>query len=158
MVDYGLRQVGAEVAERNTCLFLHGTSRDDKRWPDDQWVALGRLLAPLGIAAILPWGSDSEKRRSDALADQIPGAQVPSRLSINEIARVMHTSKFVVGVDTGLTHLAAALGCPVAALYVASDPAKTGVHGASMASNLGHPGLSPRPQDVVDVLARFRVL
>ena len=102
--------------------------------------------------------SDAERRRSEKLAEAIPGARVPGRMSFAELAGLMRSSAFVVGVDTGLTHLAAALGIPVAALFIASDPVKTGAYGAASALNLGNVGSPPESREVLDALAGLKVL
>jgi heptosyltransferase-1 len=157
-VNYGIHAMAICGTERRFCVFLHGTSRSDKLWPEDDWVALGRQLNSMGISVILPWGSDTEQRRSVSLAAAIPGSSVPGRMTIAQMAELMRSSAFIVGVDTGLTHLAAALGCRVAALFVASDPRKTGVHGAALARNLGRIGSAPLSQDVMDALVELKVL
>lgn len=157
-VDYGIRTRAGGSVDSSACLFLHGTSRSDKLWPMESWIALGCELSSMGVHVVLPWGSDAERRRSEMLAEAIPGARVPARMSIAELAGLMRSSAFVVGVDTGLTHLAVALGVPVAALFVASDPVKTGVHGAASALNLGNIGSPPESREVLDALAGLKVL
>ncbi len=155
-VNYGIPAMATRGVERKACVFLHGTSRSDKLWPEDAWVTLGRKLNSMGISVILPWGSDAELRRSESMAAAIPGSSVPGRMTIVQMADLMRSSAFIVGVDTGLTHLAAALGCRVAALFVASDPRKTGVHGAVLARNLGRIGAAPLPQEVMDALMELK--
>ena len=71
-------------------------------------------------------------------------------MSLTELAAQLAAARIVVGVDTGLVHLAAALGRPVLALFCASDPALTGVLATTPAINLGRRG---QPPDVDDVLA-----
>jgi len=59
-------------------------------------------------------------------------------------------SSLVIGVDTGLVHLAAASGAPVVALFGASDPVLTGVIGGSApAVNLGTQGRFPEVAEVM---------
>jgi heptosyltransferase-1 len=82
-------------------------------------------------------------------------ARVPSLAPLAEVARLLAGAAVVVGVDTGLTHLAAALGVPVIALYCGTDPALTGVYGAARARNLGTAGTLPAP---ASVLASLREL
>ena len=55
----------------------------------------------------------------------------------------------VIGLDTGLTHLAAALGRPTLALFTATDPALTGVYAGATARNLGTVGAPPAPTEVL---------
>jgi heptosyltransferase-1 len=45
------------------------------------------------------------------------------------MAALIAGASFVIGVDTGLIHLAAALGVPLVAIFTASDPGLTGPMG-----------------------------
>jgi heptosyltransferase-1 len=125
------------------------TSRDDKLWPEASWVELARAL---GMRVVLPWGSDAERARAERIAREVPGAEVPPRLSLGELGALFTSASQVVGVDTGLTHLAAALGAPTLGLYCGSDPALTGIYGAPRAKNLGAPGKPPAVSEVLQIL------
>jgi heptosyltransferase I len=137
------------------CVFVHGSSRDDKLWPEEHWIAIGRELATRGLKIVLPWGSDNEHARSARMATAIPGAFVPERLELCEVAGLLCAARLVVGVDTGLTHLAAASRVPVVGLYVGSDPRLTGVYSETWHSNLGSCGAQP---DVATVLTALEPL
>ncbi|GAA5163908.1 lipopolysaccharide heptosyltransferase I [Viridibacterium curvum] len=133
-------------------VLLTATSRDDKLWPEAHWVALSELLHARGLHCVLPAGNARERERAERLAAQMPAASVAPPSSLTELASVMQAARCVVGVDTGLTHLAAALDVPVAAIAVSTDPALTGVHGGPSALNLGGIGLIPSPDDVMQRL------
>ncbi len=165
--DYGLRaapQLPIEV-QRPFALLLTMTSRDDKLWPEARWRSLGSALEVGGMQCLLPWGTEDEKRRCERIAASIRGAVVPRRMSLGELASVAGKAHCVVGVDTGLAHLAAALDVPVVGLYRGSDPALTGLFTAGPAGgsanrdarvrNLGGPGAAPA---VDEVLAALRAL
>lgn len=158
--DYGLSLPAASVqeTERRRCVMLHGTSRADKLWPIESWIDLGVRLDAAGIDCVLPWGSDAERGRSEAIAAAVPRAVVPRRMTLVEVAGLLSSSDMVVGVDTGITHLAGALGRPVVALFSASDPALTGVYGAQRSRNLGHIGTPAMPKDVVEALSGLQAL
>lgn len=146
-VDYGLRRA-AQSAGAAT-VFLTMTSRDDKLWPEASWIELGRKLAcPL----VLPWGSEEERARAARIAAALPQASVPPRMAIAELAALFAGARAVIGVDTGLTHLAAALGTPTVGIYCGSDPALTGLYGAPAASNVGAPGRAPAVAEVLGSL------
>src|SRR6185436_19531256 len=118
--DYGLRvpQTGTSgSATRPTALLFTMTSREDKLWPEEHWRSLGRALESRGLHCLLPWGTEEERHRCARIATAIPGAVVPRRMTLAEIAALVSAAHCVVGVDTGLAHLAAALGVPVAGLY-----------------------------------------
>lgn len=149
-VDYGLRLPAssreAPTAPRNpaipTVAFLHATSRADKMWPEPNWIALGRRLADAGFAVVLPWGNGVERRTSERLASSIPGAIVPAAMTLVEAAGLLNDARGVVGVDTGLAHLAVALARPTMGLYLTTSPGLTGLYGNDCAVNLG--GGSPQ--------------
>jgi heptosyltransferase-1 len=143
-VDYGLDRPAGEKSA--TVVFLTMTSREDKLWPEASWIELGKKLScPL----VLPWGSEEERARAGRIAAGLPRASVPPRMAIDALAALFAGARAVIGVDTGLTHLAAALGTPAVGLYCGSDPALTGLYGAPAARNLGAIG---RPPSVAEVL------
>ena len=157
--DYGLRLQSASASGPASgqesgpyVLFFTMTSRDDKLWPEEHWRALGNALARRGHVCHLPWGTEEERRRCARIASAIPGAVVPYRMSLAEIAGLARDARCVVGVDTGLAHLAAALGVPVVGLYCSTDPARTGLHGGGRLWNLGNAGEPPTVPAVLEVL------
>jgi heptosyltransferase-1 len=153
--EYGLRVGDARacVAASNPyVLFFTMTSRADKLWPEEHWRALGRALAGRGLDCLLPWGTGEERRRCARIAAAIPRAVVPHRMPLAEIAGLARGARCVVGVDTGLAHLAAALEIPVAGLYCSSDPALTGLHGSGRLWNLGKAGAPPTVHAVLEAL------
>ena len=157
--DYGLRvegdvpmQAGAH-ASSPYALLLTMTSRHDKLWPEERWRALGAWLQGQGVHCVLPWGTDEERRRCARIATAIPGAVVPQRMPLTDLARLARGARCVIGVDTGLTHLAAALEVPVVGLYCGSNPALTGLHGNGRVHNLGAAGRPPEVAEVQEVFA-----
>ena len=134
-------------------VFLTATSRDDKLWPEAHWIALGEQLAAKGLAAVLPAGNPAERQRASRLAAAIPGALAAPAMKLPELATLLAGARAVVGVDTGLSHLAVALAVPTVALYTATDPGLTGVLGAGFHRNLGGTGRIPAVAAVVDELA-----
>jgi heptosyltransferase-1 len=147
-LDYGLRRLSP--ARDATVVFLTMTSRDDKLWPEESWIELGRSL---DVPPVLPWGSEQEKLRAERIARTLPGARVPPRMTLDELGGLFVSSQAVVGVDTGLTHLAAALGARTVGIYCGSDPALTGIYGAPRAVNLGAMGRAPRVAEVLTALS-----
>lgn len=145
-VDYGIAAPDLPLSWRPQApyvVLLHATSREDKLWQENNWTDLGIWLADKGFASVLPWGSPAEKARSERLARSLPNAVVPPALSLGELATLLASAKMTVGVDTGLTHLAAALKNPTVAIYCASQPGLTGVYATGFARNLGNAGAPP---------------
>jgi heptosyltransferase-1 len=124
-------------------VMLHAASRPAKRWPGERWVELARLLGEQGYAAVFPGGSEAERADARRLAVQVPGAIAAPAMTLVEAAALLGHASGVVGVDTGLTHLAVALDIPTVGIYCATRPELTGLHGAERATNVGAPGETP---------------
>ncbi len=138
-------------------VLLHATSRDDKLWTESNWVALGRQAHQAGLRAVLPWGSDAERARAERLCAEIPDAVCAPRLKLDAAAAMLGRARGAVGVDTGLSHLAAALGIPTVGIYTATDPGLTGLYAGERAINLGGKGAPPAVADVVAALGRMGI-
>jgi heptosyltransferase-1 len=148
--DYGLEAgSGGEAGEAPYAVFLSMTSRADKLWPEERWSALGHAL---GMRVVLPWGSEAERARAARIAATLAHAEVARRMTIEQLARLFARAECVVGVDTGLTHLAAAVGARTLGIYCGSDPALTGLYGAARATNVGALGRSPEAAEVLRAL------
>ena len=154
--DYGIRPPAivrpAWLVKGAYMVLLHATSRADKLWDEANWIALGRFLHGKNIRCVLPWGSEAEQARSMRLAGAIPGAIAPPRLSLNEAANLLGGAQAVIGVDTGLAHLAVALGVPTVGIYTATDPVLTGLYAGTNIVNLGGIGHAPDVAAVIDTL------
>jgi len=129
---------------------FHATSRTDKLWPEDRWRALLAHFGQAGLATLLPWGNVAEEERSRRLASGMPDTIVPPRQTLPELASLVHRAEVVVGVDTGLTHLAAAMGTPTVAVFTATDATLAGVARAGAhALDVGGNGRVPPFDEVV---------
>lgn len=133
-------------------VLLHATSRNEKLWPEANWIALGRHIAQSGWVSVLPWSTPEEEERSHRLAGHIAEAVAPPRMRLEALARLFSQARAVVGVDTGLAHLAAALRVPVVGIYCATDPGLTGVLATANGKNVGGRDGPPTPQAVVAAL------
>jgi len=130
-------------------LFFHSTAREAKRWSNEAWITLGKELASRGYQVVLPWGSPAEKAVSVALAKQIPNALVPPGFSIEDAFKVIAGAALTVGVDTGLTHLAAVMGLPTVEIYCDSPRWKTEGYWAYHIRNVGDKQSPPDAAEVV---------
>ena len=111
-------------------LFLHGTTWTSKRWPLQQWSALGAWIAARGPRVVLPWGNEAERLDAETIAAACNGLVLP-KLGLTALAGWLAHAKYCVGVDTGLAHLAAALATPQLTLYGPTLPQLTGAVGAN---------------------------
>ena len=130
--DYAIAQHFLNDLNANAgqyAVFLHATTRDDKHWPEANWRELIGQLHNAGIRIKLPWGAPHEEARAKRLADGFNYVDVLPRMSLEEIAGVLAGAKFVVSVDTGLSHLTAALDRPNITLYGPTDPGLIGGYG-----------------------------
>ncbi|MCR4302330.1 MAG: lipopolysaccharide heptosyltransferase I, partial [Sulfuricaulis sp.] len=151
--DYGLQAPEVKFSfnvPSKFVLALHATARASKRWPTRHWSVLGQELESRGIKLLLPWGNPEEKRHARVIAQYLENATVLPSLNLRELAALMDRAQAIVGVDTGLVHLAAALGRPTVAIYTDSSPALTGVVAgkSGRVSNLGDVGRVPEPAAV----------
>jgi heptosyltransferase-1 len=108
---------------------LHGTTWDTKLWPESYWCDLARLTVESGRKVVLPWGNDEEKSRAERIASDIDGVEVLPKMGLNALNAYLAHAQAVVGVDTGLSHVVAALEVPSVAIYGATDAVLTGVLG-----------------------------
>lgn len=153
-LDYGIaagtKPLAADwLPQKDYAVLLTATSREDKLWPEPDWQALGMMLVASGLVCVLPGGNAEERQRAARLATGLGRAIAAPTLGLTDMARLLAGAKMVVGVDTGLVHLAAALGRPTLALFCASDPELTGVHAGPEAVNLGGLGAPPSAGDAV---------
>lgn len=142
-LDYGIRM---EVQGENHAVLLHATSRKEKLWDESNWIALGNRL---GMKCILPWGNPEERERSKRIASGIPGSVVPPQLSIEQAARLIGGAAVVFGVDTGLSHLAAALSIPVVGIYCSTEPGLTGILSPGRGVNIGGKSGPPSVEEAI---------
>jgi heptosyltransferase I len=159
LMDVGSQGISLNVdLKHDYVIALHGTSRDSKLWPVENWVNLGKELAKQNLNLVLPWASDAELNRAKQIAEQLPNTTtVLPKLSILQMAGMIANAKAAVGVDTGLSHLAAALNIPTIAIYTDTNPALTGVMGGAVkpAINLGNIDDIPSVENVMIALNKL---
>ncbi len=128
--DYGLdgRLFSAASTVQPYVMFLHGTTWTTKLWPQTYWVELARRVTAAGLAVRLAHGNEAEYIRAQHIA-AAGGAIVLPSMGLAELAGEIAAARAVVSVDTGLAHVAAALGVPGVTLYGATEPSLTGAWG-----------------------------
>jgi heptosyltransferase-1 len=153
--DFGLARARLKTAGPDYAVLLHATARPEKEWPAANWIALGRSIAARGMEITLPWGTERERSRAEEIAAALPGTQVPERAPLDSVARLIAGAQCVVGVDTGLLHLAAALGVPLVAIFAGSKPHLTGPVGSGPLAVLGAQGAPPSVKEVDEALQQI---
>ena len=130
-LDYGLHRTIFTIESLTTpyLVFLHGTSRETKLWPESQWIELAKIAQTKGYAVYMTWGNEQEKQRADKISVHSEGCTVLPKMSLAKVAALLSQASGVIGVDTGLSHLAAALDIPAVTIYMDTCPDLTGTCG-----------------------------
>jgi heptosyltransferase-1 len=153
--DFGLDRARFAAPGQRYAVLLHATARLEKQWPEAHWIAVGQALSGQGVDLVLPWGTQAERARSERIAAALPRARVPERAPLDAVARLIAGSQYVVGVDTGLLHLAAAFGVPLVAIFAGSKPSLTGPVGRGPITVLGTQDASPSVDDVNEAVKKL---
>jgi len=130
-LNYGLSAASfkSSLNDKPYLVFLHGTSGDNKLWPLEQWELLRDTALANGFAIYLPWGNEQERKRAELISAAKGSCHILPKMNLTEIAAILANASGVVGVDTGLAHLAAALSIPGVTIYVDTYPKLTGACG-----------------------------
>lgn len=133
-LNYGIAAPAWPVATEFSALLdtpyivaLHGTSRVEKEWPIEAWLSLLQVMQKEGINLVFPWGNLYEKQRVELLQKQASNAIMLPRCDLSTLASIIHAAQAVIGMDTGLMHIAAALNQQGLALYPVTQIELTGV-------------------------------
>jgi heptosyltransferase-1 len=127
-------------------------SRPEKLWPQADWIAVAQHLRTQGLNIAVMWGSPEEEQRAQDIA-HTTGAVVPPFLTVAQAANTLAHARIVVGLDTGMTHLAAAHGRTTIGIYCDHEPGLAGVTGPGVVRSLGGKGQVPSLQAVLDAVA-----
>lgn len=131
-LQYGLRarKIGDSDATDGVgkaVVLVHGSSREDKAWPQAHWQEIGSRVIAQGGAIALPHGNDAERERSEGLALRLgPRAEVWPRLDLGRLTDRLAQCAGVIGVDSGLSHIAVALDRPHVQIYNFDSMWRTG--------------------------------
>jgi len=105
---------------------VHGTSRVDKEWPLEHWIALGRRLNDAGFGVSLPHAGARELATSQAIAAGLDEAWVLPAVGLDVLTDTLAHCAGVVGVDSGVSHIAVALDLPHVQIYNFDTAWRTG--------------------------------
>jgi heptosyltransferase III len=94
-----------------------------KQWMKDGWRKIAATLARKGLSVIATGGpAESERRYLDDVWDGMTVTRLDGKLSWPQLGALLAKARIFIGPDTSVTHLAAAAGCPIVALYGPTDP------------------------------------
>jgi heptosyltransferase-1 len=127
--DYGLHFSSAHPADVQRLILLHGTTWPSKHWPEPYWAELARIATDKGFSVYLPWGDPDDRLRAERIIKVARVGELLPRQGLSEMARTLAGASGVVGVDSGLAHLAAAVGVPAITLYGSTRVDLTGALG-----------------------------
>jgi len=121
-IERFLRDSGVEAP---FVLFHPGTSWPTKRWPADKFAQLGIILERRrpGLRFVVTCGPGEEALAAAACP---PGGIVFSPGRLAELAELLRRACLVVAPDTGVLHLAVAVGTGVVGLFGPTDPVRNG--------------------------------
>jgi len=119
MKQAGMRWLGQWRLDRRRYAWLHlGGGWATKQLPLNTWEAVANGLKKSGIIPVLGWGNGREHAIAEQLSVRVGGAVLPeARLDILPLCGVLAQARSVVGADTGVMHLAAALGAPTVSFW-----------------------------------------
>lgn len=119
---------GVDAPRTGQVVFAHGATWPTKHWPERFWAAVARFAVAQGFVPVLPC-APGERGRAERIAAAAPGTRVCPPMGLDGIMRLLATARGVVGVDSGLAHLGAALGRPTVMLFGPTDRLLTGCRG-----------------------------
>ncbi len=156
---FGLKTAAPQAIDTDAlgtfAVFVPNASRESKCWPEERWIETGRWLAARGVRALVFWGNDKERERSGRLVRAVPGAVLAPRTRLAEAAAIMRASRLMLGVDTGLSHLGAALGVPGVGIYTTTPSSILGLCGdGGPHLSVGGSGAVPEAGEVKAALQR----
>jgi len=117
------------VGDRRVCLLAASAGWGAKQWPVERYGALARELRTMGFVPLV-----NAPKKDDVLAASVVaasgGAAEMVVCNVTGLIALVRRTSLLVGGDSGPTHLAAALGVPLVALYGPTDPARNGPWGS----------------------------
>lgn len=151
--EFGLRPPAVSWAPRGSryAVIIPNASRKEKLWPERRWAAIGQRLRSKGWLPVVLWGSETEQTLAERIAASCEG-DVPPFLKVGEVAALLAGAQHVVGLDTGFTHIAAALGRPTLGIYCDHEPGLAGITGAGTVASIGGKGQVPGQAEVMALL------
>ncbi|MDO4937947.1 MAG: lipopolysaccharide heptosyltransferase I [Sutterellaceae bacterium] len=129
------------------------TSRPEKLWPQSRWIEVAKALKSEGMQSVFFWGNEQERLRVEEIASAVEGLVVMPRSNIRALAQAIAGAKCLLGVDTGFSHLGAALGVPSVGIIVGTSAELFRLVSEGACATVGDKGVIPQPEEVLAALA-----
>jgi heptosyltransferase-1 len=154
LINQNLSPEITKVLKTPYVLCFHASARAAKQWGIQDWITVGKFLLERGLNPLFPWGSPHEKQISQQIVEGIGsgggGGILPPSYSIKQYFEIISHARLTIGVDTGLTHLAAVMGHPTIEIYCDSPIWKTEGYWSHKVINLGDIGQPPSIKSVLN--------
>ena len=129
---------------------FHFTRRAGKMWPNAHWISLGKVLVREGLTPVFPFGWETERPQAEVLVSQVAGSLLAPALPLMSWPCLLKRAELVVGLDTGLSHMAALMGVPTLQLYCDSPTWWTAPYWDGVAEYVGEEWISPGVDLVIE--------
>ncbi|MDA0238209.1 MAG: lipopolysaccharide heptosyltransferase I, partial [Proteobacteria bacterium] len=156
-LNYGLIKSNTPSMQSNKVLILCSSAQTKKLWPTNRWVEICRYLSAIGFECQYTWGDQTGRAICEQIASSAGGEIMP-KMHLGDVATLLNQSRLVVGLDTGLLHLAAALEVPLVSIHGASDPLKTGPKGNGIMERCGSKNCFPDADEVKSALTAITTI
>ena len=119
LLPTGPISINSELSSINVLALHPGSGSERKNWPQAKWAVLLRRLMKATDFNLLLVGGEAEGERLQRLAVALPPArcQIAQSLPLADLAHRLANCRAFIGHDSGISHLAAAVGLPGVVLW-----------------------------------------
>lgn len=145
----------------NYIMYLHGTSKENKKWAYNNWLNLTHwMMKNTDYNIVLTYSNDQELAFVTKLANEVNNSRliVVDKLPFNQVAVVINNAKLIIGVDTGFTHLANLLNKPLLAIFLATNPNYVGIIENEIAHLFGGLNKTVLPTELIEYITENKLL
>ena len=145
----------------NYIMYLHGTSKENKKWAYNNWLNLTHwMMKNTDYNIVLTYSNDQELAFVTKLANEVNNSRliVVDKLPFNQLAVVISNAKLIIGVDTGFTHLANLLNKPLLAIFLATNPNYVGIIENEIAHLFGGLNKTVLPTELIEYITENKLL
>jgi len=145
----------------NYIMYLHGTSKENKKWAYNNWLNLTHwMMKNTDYNIVLTYSNDQELAFVTKLANEVNNSRliVVDKLPFNQLAVVINNAKLIIGVDTGFTHLANLLNKPLLAIFLATNPNYVGIIENEIAHLFGGLNKTVLPTELIEYITENKLL